>query len=238
MAATNTLLKVVSISQNFLRNAPLTKVGGNPIEPAASIGDWVRGFVLQPPFAWRWNRATVQAAIDTTTGQNVTKALSDFGWLESASISDSTTTWALEVSLNTPEDQSPSRPRFISARLDNDSGNITFRVIPTPDKSYTLNITYQKASPSFSTLLDTWSPIPDYMYHVYSTGYLAKVYEYADDARFIPTFQLFLRSLLSFSEGLTESQKAIFFQDFANVSRYEQTSGLANQLAIQGRSGY
>jgi len=76
------------------------------------------------------------------------------------------------------------------------------------------------------------------MYNVYSQGFLSKVYEYFDDPRAIPTFQLFLRSLLSASEGLDESQKRVFAQDFLNSARQEQSVGQTGQLARQGRGGY
>jgi hypothetical protein len=236
MATTNTLLRILTVSQNYKRNAPLTGVGGNPIEPSASIGDWVRGFILSPPFAWRWNRA-VATFTTTASVQDYVKAIPSFGWLESATVSDGTTTWGMEITLSNPEDKSNSLPRFVAARLDDDAGNITFRIHPAPDAVYTVTLTYQLAAPTFVTLADTWSPIPDYMYNVYSQGFLSKVYEYFDDPRAIPAFQLFLRSLLSASEGLDESQKRIFAADFLNTSRMEQSAAQTGQLARQGRSG-
>lgn len=239
--ASNTLLRTMTVAQNICRNAPLSGVGGNPIEPAASIGDWVRNFILSPPFAWRWNRVTTAVSVTAAAGQDYSVAISNFGWLESATLNDgtgsSTSITSLEIKLNLPEDNAPSLPRFLSARLDDDAGNITFRLHPKPDANYTLTLSYQKASPTFVTLNDTWSPLPDYMSHTYSMGFLARAYEYFDDPRFIPTFQMFLRQLLSFNEGLSESQKNIFLSDFLDSFRQQSGTGINVQLAKQARSG-
>lgn len=237
MAVTNTLLRVLTVAQNIKRNAPLTGIGGNPLEPALSIADWARQFIMMPPFAWRWNRA-VTSFVTVAAQQDYVKAISNFGWLESATVSDGTITWGMEVTLSNPEDKSNSLPRFVAARLDDDAGNITFRIHPAPDAIYTVTLTYQIAAPTFATLTDTWSPIPDYMYNVYSQGFLAKTYEYFDDPRAIPAFQLFLRSLLATSEGLQESQKRIFAQDFLNTSGMEQTRAELGKLGRQAMSGY
>lgn len=237
MAVTNTLLRVLTVASNIMRNAPLVGVGGNPIEPSASIGDWVRGYMLQAPFAWRWNRKVTTFSI-VIGQQDYPVTLADFGWLESATISDGTTTWVLEITLNNPEDKSASRPSYLSARLDDDSGVITFRVHPAPEAVYMVTLTYQKASPTFATLNDTWSPIPDYMYNVYSQGFLSKVYEYFDDPRAVPAFQLFLRSLLSTSEGLTETQKRVFAQDIIITSSQEQAASQTGQMGRQARGGF
>lgn len=55
MASTIQLSRTINVTQNFIRNAPLTFSPSN--DPAFTIGDWVRQFMLGPPFAWRWNRS-------------------------------------------------------------------------------------------------------------------------------------------------------------------------------------
>lgn len=240
MAATNTLLRTLTVSQHFCRNAPLTGIGGDPTEPAMSIGDWVRNFMLQPPFAWRWNRANTTLSVVAGT-QDYAKALADFGWIEKATINDGKASVGsiveLEIQVNLGEDLSSSGPRYIAARLDDDAGNITFRLHPMPEATYTVNIAYQKASPIFAALSDTWSPLPDYLSNIYSMGFLSKAYEYFDDPRYGFTFQMFLRQLVSASEGLTESQKNIFLAQFLDTAREQQGVGLKAQTAHQGRGG-
>src|SRR6185369_14464022 len=40
--------------RRFVHRAPQTFAGD--LDPAISSADWVRQFLLSPPFAWRWNR--------------------------------------------------------------------------------------------------------------------------------------------------------------------------------------
>lgn len=241
MPSTNTLLRSVSVTQNFLKNAPLTGIGGNPLEPAASIGDYTRQFILSAPFGWRWNRVTI--SFNTVAGtQDYQQSVSNFGWLESATTNDNLgsagSIVAMQNRLNEAEDGSQSRPRYISARLDDDTGNITFRLLPTPDAIYTVKVTYQKAAPTFTNLSDTWNPLPDFMSNIYNIGFRAFAYEYFDDPRFAFTFQMFLRQLVSTSEGLDSSQKNIYLQDFLSNAREQQAVGIRTNLAQQGRAGY
>lgn len=241
MASTNSLLRSIGVSQNFMKNAPLTGLGGNPLEPAASIGDYTRQFILSPPFAWRWNRGTT--TFNTIAGtQDYVKNLANFGWLEKASANDNLNSTGsiveLRNRLNQSEDASQDRPRVISARLDDDQGNINFRLLPVPDKVYTVTVSYQFSSPTFQNLSDTWAPIPDYMSNLYNYGFRAFSYEYFDDPRFSFTFQMFLRQLVAASEGLDSSEKNIYLADFLNSAREQSSVGIRTQLSQQGRSGY
>lgn len=239
--ANNTLLRTMKVSEHFCRNAPLSGVGGDPTEPAMSMGDWVRNFILSPPFAWRWNRGST--TITTVAGtQDYNKTLTDFGWMEKASCDDGANTGTsiveLEIKLNLSEDNAKSQPRFIAARLDDDNNVISFRLLPNPDAVYTINVAYQKACPTFANLSDTWGPIPDYLSHIYSMGFLGRAYEYFDDPRYSFTFQMFLRQLLAANEGLTESQKNIFMSEFLDGLRQQQGQGINTQFTKQGRSGF
>lgn len=56
MSSTITLTRTISLASLGIGQRPLTGVGGFTNEPAFSFGDWVRNFILSPPFAWRWNR--------------------------------------------------------------------------------------------------------------------------------------------------------------------------------------
>lgn len=229
------------MTQNFLKNAPLTGIGGNPLEPAASIGDYVRQFVLSPPFAWRWNRGVT--TFNTVQGQqDYVKAISNFGWLEKASTNDNSgsagSVVELQNLLNESEDASQSQPRYIGARLDDDQGNITFRLLPVPDKVYTVSISYQLAAPSFQNLSDTWAPIPDYLSYLYTDGFMARAYDYFDDPRFGYTYQKFLKELMATSEGLDSTQKNIYLEQFLSNNREQAGVGLRTQIGTQSRGGY
>lgn len=58
MANTLTLQNSVNFASIYTRLNPLVGVGGVVGEPAITIGNIVRGMILGPPFAWRWNRAS------------------------------------------------------------------------------------------------------------------------------------------------------------------------------------
>lgn len=241
MASNNSLLRSIEVCQNFLKNIPLTGVGGNPLEPAASIGDYTRNFMLCPPFAWRWNRATT--TFNTVEGtQDYSANLPNFGWLEKASTNDNLgltgSIVELENKLNMSEDKSQDRPRYIGARLDDDAGSITFRLLPAPDAVYTVTISYQLASPSFTNLSDTWSPIPDYLSNIYNMGFRAFAYEYFEDPRYAFAFQMFLRQLVASNEGLTDTQRSIYLSEFLNMAREQASVGVKTQLNQQSIRGY
>ena len=235
MAVTNTLLRSVTVAQLFVRNMPLAGAGGVATEPAFSIGDWVRQFILAPPFAWRWNRVTTTIPITAAGGQDYTKVLTDFGWLEKASWTDGTVSQELQIALDLSEDTQKNPPVQIAARLDNNSGTITFRVLPPPDKSYTVTITYQKAAPIFTSINDTWSPIPDYLSYLCNQGFAAKAYEYFGDERFLSAMQIFVKQVVAANSGLDESQKNIFLGERITTGRQSLAEQSKTQMGVAGR---
>lgn len=224
MPSTIPLSRTIALAQQFVRNAPLTFTGPTDNDPALSNADWVRQFILSPPFAWRWNR--VETDITCVIGQtDYTVSLANFGWIEKAIITlgpNGFQTTELEVVINLAPETNPNLPTRISAQLDDDAGNITFRVSPAPDAAYTLTVISQKAPLLFGTTADQWLPIPDYLSYIFNTGFQAKTYEYLGDPRFTPIMQLFLQQTVSANGGLSESQKNIFLSDRINTIREQQ----------------
>lgn len=237
MAATNTLGRTVNLASVFIRKAPLLNVGGYPNEPGFSIGDWVRQFILAPPFAWRWNRNSV--VFSTTPGQqDYVQNLNDFGWSEKASWqTGSTAAGELEIVLDLATDVTQGQPVSIAAVADDNDGNITFRLLPVPDEAYTITLDYQMAPPSFAAVTDTWSPVPDYLSYLYNQGFLAKTYEYWNDERFAVTMQVFFRQVIAANNGLDDSQKNIFLSERINSAR-EQSGLQGSQIARAGRGNF
>lgn len=216
---TNTLQRAVNYAQGFVQGRVIAGVGDVTNEPALSIGDWVRQFILAPPFAWSWNRAKTSLSISTGGGQDYPDALSAFGYLEEGSLSASGVNQELEVRLILGQDATQSQPTHVGTLLDDDNGNITFRVFPTPDQSYTVNLLYQQSPALFVNLSSLWTPIPDRLSYLYNTGFLAKVFELASDDRFGPTLQLFYQMVISASESLTDTQKNLFLSQTVITER-------------------
>lgn len=222
-SSTIQLSRSINLAQQFVRNAPLSFALGNN-DPAFSNADWVRQFLLGPPFAWRWNRATVDITCIVGVTDYLT-ALPTFGWIEKAIIIDPANgdqSFELEVEMNLSQETNPNQPSRISPQFDDGNGNITFRVSPAPIVAYTVRITYQLAAGVFSLATQTWAPIPDYLSYLYNQGFLAKNLEYINDQRFGNAMQLFLQQAVAANNGLTETQMNIFLTERMNTQRQTQ----------------
>lgn len=164
----------------------------------------------------------------------------NFGWIENASLryaaqNTCSLVWTqLNPKIDLALDSRQDRPHSISAEYDDGSGNITFRLMPCPDKVYPVSITLQQKPPVMTGMQSTWSPIPDEYSRLYNWGFLALMYMYADDPRFQYANQKFVANLLSTSEGLTETEKNIV------LNNWQQITGapivLSDNIA-QGRQG-
>lgn len=226
MPSTITLGQSVNYVQRFIRNSPLTFTNNG--DPAFNSANWVINFMLSPPFAWRWNRGYVSPITCQKGQQDYQVNIPDFGYIEKATIAFPVTAGQPAKSLELPNDMVlgaetlENQPANITAQLDDDNGNITFRLLPPPDSGYTLNIIYQKAAPKFTSLQQTWSPIPDYMSHIYHQGFKAIAYEYMGDERFGFSIELFLQQLVAANTGLSETAKNIFLQQRMNTLREQQ----------------
>lgn len=220
-SSTIPLSRTLGVTQQFIRNSPLTFTSPTNNDPGFTNADWVRQTILSPPLAWRWNRSVTN--ILCVVGQSDYKvALPTFGWLENAVInnpSDGNSSYKLEVSVDLVPDNTPNQPTKISAQLDDDAGNITFRLVPSPDFAYNMVLNWQNSSPIFTDETQTWAPIPDYMSYIYNQGMKAVAYEYISDDRYVTAMQLFLTNLVAANNGLTESQRAIFLSDRLNIER-------------------
>jgi hypothetical protein len=234
----HTLAETFQYASQYIRLTPLTfatgPTGGRTGDPALSIGDWVRQTILAPPFTWRWNRGTTTIATAIGT-QDYVSAIPTFGWLEKATVIASGSSKELEVSRVLAEDTVSNLPVKIAPQLEDGAGNITFRLLPVPDKVYSLRLTWQKSAPSFAATSDTWAPLPDYLFSIYSQGVLAKAYEYLGDERWPFTMNLFLKQLISYYGGLEESQLNIFLNERMINQVNQQDMALKTQQRVSSR---
>lgn len=238
MGATLTVNDTINFVQPFLGFYPLAVNGTN--YPALHIANTVSQVMLAPPFKWRWNRKV--ANFTTTNGtQDYQEAISDFGFAEKAQVQDvnSNSSWKeIGIRLDLSLESLTSCPKYICPLLDDNSGNITFRLMPVPGAAYPVNVQYQKAQPLFASLSQTWAPIPDFMFYVYSLGFMAFALLYKGDSRFPGAMQQFATTLIANSEGLTESEMNIFLQTWTGITNtvaltaLKQTQG--NQVRVIG----
>lgn len=142
-----------------------------------------------------------------------------FGWIETSSVQDGNSKWfEMSSKLCLGLESSTSRPQYIAAQSDDGLGNVTFRLMPTPDAAYPVAITVQEKPPLFTSLNQKWSPIPDEYSRIYNWGFLAQVWLFSDDPRFGMANQKFIASLLAASEGLTQTQINIFLNSWQAIT--------------------
>lgn len=238
---TSTILlsRTIALTQQFVRNAPLTFSGNT--DPALANADWVRQFMLAAPFAWRWNR-TVTTFDTVVNQQDYSASVPTFGWIEKATFFDpaqsANPTRELEVRMVLADNKQSGEPVTIAAQLDDGEGNITFRLMPVPSDVYTVSVISQNAAPLFTAVGNSWSPIPDYLQYLCSQGMLAKAYEYLGDERYPMAMQMFLRQVIAANGGLDETQANIFIADRLNTQRETQESAGNAQSARQGRGAF
>jgi hypothetical protein len=155
------------------------------------------------------------------------------GWIETVSIYDvnlSTPAWKeITTSLCLALDSSQNRPRFISAQSDDGNGNITFRLMTTPDAAYPVSITLQQKPTVFTSVNQSWSPIPDDYSRLYMWGFLSLMWLFADDPRFGEANQKFIAQLLSTAQGLSETERNIFLSNWQALTG--QTIVDANRIS-------
>jgi hypothetical protein len=127
-------------------------------------------------------------------------------------------------------------PAKIAPQVDDNAGNITFRLLPVPDRVYTVEVVFQKRIPSLVTSTsNTWAPIPDHYSFVYQWGFLALMLAYNYDARWVSANRKFVAELLGVAEGLTEQQKNIFQNAWLNTITEQQVKSLEAPQGVQSR---
>lgn len=209
-------------------------------EPALTSGNIIQQTMLQPPFKWRWNRASLTFNTTPATTDYIVNSPT-FGFIEKASVKDAQGNVFEIPNLETKllSDNSTDRPHTISPVIDDNNGNITFRFLPGfQDQVYTVTVLFQK-KPALLTAMTgasgTWQ-IPDEYGHVYNWGYLALFLLFANegDNRAFAANQKFVANLLALQEGLSEQQKAIFLGQWEFLMA--SIAGQSNQqLGISGR---
>ena len=214
----------------FTVQRPNTGVANIANEPGLTAANKIMQSIASPPFRWSWNRVE-NTSITTVIGTNdYVVALANWGWLEKATCTDPVTgdIKEIEVSQVLAKDSTQNRPQKIAPILDDNAGNITFRMFPAPDQAYPIVLTYQKAAVQATTLgSTTWAPIPDRYAFLYEQGMLALIQGMYSTQLYMANIEIFWRQLVGAAEGMTETEKAIFLEDQLRIIRTGQNSGLS-----------
>lgn len=160
--------------------------------------------------------------LTNATTQDYTIAAPAFSHIEHASVLDTSKTpanWTeLKVQNDLALDSRNARPMFVGPHVEDGAGNVTFRVMPSPNAVYPVSVHVQLAAPKITSINQTWSPMPDFMQYIYSWGFLALIWAFADDARFPVANSKFTAGLLARAEGLDEEQRAIFLSNWEGLT--------------------
>lgn len=237
MPSTVTLQGSINYAQPFVRYKPLLDTNN---QPGFDNANRILQTMLAPPFCWRWNRKIAPATITTVAGtQDYAKTISDFGFLEKA-VSVPAAGKARELTIKNVMAQSNSgeedAPEFIGSVLDDNSGSITFRVLPVPDAVYTITLVYQMKPVLFVATSGTWAPVPDEYSYIYNAGFIGLGMEFFDDPRAKEWQQRFALSLLGVSEGLDDTQKNLFLGNYLTTLKQDIRASAGSQQAMQARA--
>lgn len=312
MATTITLSNVISYAQAYNQFRPFNIGVAN--EPAITSANTLLQTIISPPFAWNWNRSSVNFL--TVIGQqDYATAAATFGFIEKASWVPAATISTAQITSNVatyttaqplgpafvvgaqvtitgctssffnvvqaviasvpsansftvalthanfgPESETGAiatngskteisdiinvlgdgnelgTPAHIAPQVDDNAGNITFRLLPLPDQIYQITVIFQKRIPAlFTSLSGTWAPIPDHYSFLYQWGLTALMLAYSGNPMWQQFNSKFVAALLGIAEGLSEDQKNIFQTAWLASITEQQYTGQKAQQGVQGR---
>ena len=203
----------------------------------AGVADSHAGLMTAVGGAVWTNMGSINTPVSTTY---------NFAWMETISLQvtnaqSGAITWKeISPKITIALEEQIARPNFIAAQLDNGNGDITFRLMPVPDQVYPVAITVQEQPPVYTAanggVNQTWAPIPDEYSMIYNWGMLALMLLYADDPRFQMANNKFIASLLSTHQGLTDTERNIWLNNWQALSGTQIMYATNNQQATQVRT--
>lgn len=231
MASTITIQDTVNWEKAFLGQQPVLV---NGMEPARSSASLVLETMLGPPFAWPWNRAAIAF---TTASQDYTYAgLNDFGHLEGGSVQAAGgKNWEVAIKNLLQTESQQAKAIHIAPLIDDGLGNITFRLSPAPDQSYTATLLYQKKAPQVLSMAQLWAPVPDERAYICQWGHLALMSLIENSARFNEYNSKFVTALLGAQGGLTELERNVFLANWTRVLSQLQATQLGTAERYKAR---
>ena len=210
------LVAVASVIGTFPNYTGFTaQVPFNALGPDVSSGTFTsltsQDYVVAPP-------AGYNAAGGATQGW--------FSHIDHASVYDVSSTtprWVeLTVKNNLSLDSVTGRSTFISPESEDATGNLTFRVMPSPDEAYPISIHAMLTPPQITSVNQTWAPLPDYLQNVYTLGFLSFMMAFNDDPRAPMYNSQFKAAILARQDGLTQEERDIFLNSWDMLTSRKQ----------------
>jgi len=149
----NTLFSTINYSQPFIQYSPLNAGVGQ--EPAVSTASMIRNSMMAAPMTWTWNRKEDSSLTTVAQQQDYTVNLTDFGFLEKASLDDGQGN-IFEVkyvyntaALSKTSTTATQRPEHLAVISQVPGVSINLRFMGVPGKAYKVTLTYQVFPPQF-----------------------------------------------------------------------------------------
>jgi hypothetical protein len=188
---------------------------------------------------WSFNRVEDSSQQTVAGTQDYVYTKNDFGFLEKASLIDTAgvVTEIKDVyntaALSLGGDQ--QQPHAIAVILNTPGTSFKVRFMGIPDQIYTIVLTYQKLPAQFTSLNDGWAPTPDSYSDIYNNLFLGEAFAAVDDARSQIYRQRGVAAFLAKAEGLTDTQKNIFAQQWLAQGREQNSVVLKLQQGVQAK---
>jgi hypothetical protein len=230
-----TLPQTINWASAYVQGLPLAAWTGS--EPAITIASMIRATILSAPFTWAFNRAEDTSTTLVIGQQDYTTSISSFGFLERASLLDPTDGKWYEIpdvknNATLAKSSTKARPQVIAVQ--NTTGPV-LRFSAVPDKAYPLAMVYQKDSTLFTATTDNWGPLPDSFIMIYNNLFLGEILADADDQRSQVYRQRGVAMLLAKAEGLSETDKQTFAQQYIQHGVGIMVPGLKAQQGVSAR---
>jgi hypothetical protein len=233
MATTLTLQNSINFVRPILKMQPLNVTVWEPALTGANI---ILQTILAAPFKWRFNRRSFNFPV-TGTATDYTEVIADLGFIETQWLTDSTGyVYELSGGISIPVVADVNRPDTEAPQFDDNAGNITWRIKPKPDASYTVFINYQAKAQLITNPASPWGVVPDEFSFVFNLGFLTLMALLINDSRFPIFEQWFISRLLGVQDGLTEQEKVIFIGNWTALMATLSRSSGAVQSGLAGRS--
>lgn len=238
----NTLQTSVNWAACYVGQIPLT--AGTGSEPALSSANMVIDTILGPPFKWAFNRNNANITLTQGT-QDYSQTLTDFGFLERATVIPITGSGLKQTEIKDvynneagPIETNQARPNALYVQLNNPAApSQSFRFVAAPDQAYTATLFYQKIPVHMTGTSSGWSGIPDVYENVYNSLFIAEMFELAGNEQKGAYYrQRGVMSLLALAEGLTDTDKNLFLEQYLGRDAQMLSRQLRTQQGNQARA--
>ena len=123
------------------------------------------------------------------------------------------------------------RPTFISVQDSDESGiNFQFRVLPVPNATYQVILSYQESASQLTNPSNTWG-VPDQLEYLYTYFFMYFMFEFFDDPRAGRYRQLAIAALLARQSGLSATDRNLFLGNYLPLMQEQEN---AQSEASQG----